>query len=124
MISKRAKEISPPPPIRTKFTASPSIERSDFESFFADKGIPDLINFFPKNFNLEKFRALTEDDLQDDFLIEEAENRKRLMIAVNMAREEEDERERGQSDNIGDTEVSGNHIRISSKYLHCNQIEI
>ncbi|KAJ8040395.1 hypothetical protein HOLleu_14675 [Holothuria leucospilota] len=105
-MATRKKHVSSPPRIKTKFSASPSIERSDFENFFFEKGISSLIHFFPKNFNLEKFRALTEDDLQDDYRVEDAEDRQRLMRAINLCREEEDDRTEGQLDNIGDTEES------------------
>lgn len=75
--------------------AKDSVCRKDLSLFLKQLSLDYLDNVFPSNMNLQQFRALTEDELEQSFHVENEEDREKLMRAVNTSREdysdEEDE---------------------------------
>ncbi|XP_071490926.1 uncharacterized protein, partial [Diadema antillarum] len=81
--------VLPPDP-----SPAPPKPLTPFQLFFYHNGLESYLRHFPQDFTLGHFRALTEDDLADDYGVAELPDRIRLMRAVNKAREEYDDRER------------------------------
>ncbi|XP_072019009.1 uncharacterized protein [Amphiura filiformis] len=65
---------------------------STFQTFLHQNGLADLLCYFPSDFTLGNFRAVTEDDFED-YGVEKLDDRARLMRAVHKARVEYDERQ-------------------------------
>ncbi len=65
---------------------------STFEAFLHQNGLAEFLCYFPPDFTLGNFRAVTEDDFEE-YGVEKLEDRARLMRAVNRARIEYDERQ-------------------------------
>ncbi|XP_038048625.1 uncharacterized protein LOC119722527 [Patiria miniata] len=74
-----------------------SSENLAFRIFLRENELSNALKHFPADFTLGNFRAVTEDDLADDYGIDDDNVRAQLMRAVNRAREEYDEREEAQT---------------------------
>ncbi|XP_071799518.1 microtubule-associated serine/threonine-protein kinase 3-like isoform X4 [Asterias amurensis] len=68
-----------------------------FRVFLHENNLSDALKHFPGEFTLGNFRAVTEDDLADDYGINDEDQRAQLMRAVTRAREEYDEREEAET---------------------------
>nr|XP_054765269.1 uncharacterized protein LOC129272055 [Lytechinus pictus] len=90
-----------------------------FQLFLHHNGLESYLRFFPVDFTLGHFRALTEDDLEDDYGVEKLPDRIKLMRAVHKAREEYDDRERelGRRSHHGAAESDGEVWFVYSKSI-------
>ncbi|XP_033636775.1 uncharacterized protein LOC117297736 [Asterias rubens] len=84
-----------------------------FRVFLHENNLSDALKHFPGEFTLGNFRAVTEDDLADDYGINDEDQRAQLMRAVTRAREEYDEREEAET-----------RLRVNSVVVRRRQSEV
>ena len=65
-----------------------SASREELSLFLKQLSLDYLDNVFPSSMNLQQFRALTEDELEQSFHVENEKDREELMRAVNTSRED------------------------------------
>lgn len=65
-----------------------STSRKELSLFLKQLSLDYLDNVFPNCMNLQQFRALTEDELEQSFHVENDKDREELMRAVNTSRED------------------------------------
>ena len=65
-----------------------SASREELSLFLKQLSLEYLDNVFPNSMNLQQFRAVTEDELEQSFHVENEKDREELMRAVNRSRED------------------------------------
>lgn len=120
---KEEEEVGPPASYPSPLTSpTPPKPLAPFQLFFHHNGLESYLKYFPNDFTLGHFRALTEDDLEDDYGVQKLPDRIKLMRAVHKSREEYDDRERDldRRSHHGGGESEG-EVRFSS-FLMCNVV--
>ena len=69
-------------------SANYSAPREELCLFLKQLSLGYLDKKFPPSMDLQQFRALTEDELEQEFLVEDEHDREILMRAVNTSRQE------------------------------------
>lgn len=62
--------------------------RKELSSFLKQLSLDHLDSIFPSTMNLSQFRALTEDELEQSFHVNDDKDREDIMRAVNTSRED------------------------------------
>lgn len=70
-----------------------SFDRESLRTYLENESLLDFNDRFPEDASLDLFRSLTEDDLEHDYGVKDANDRNRLMHAIVRLRDEDSDDE-------------------------------
>ncbi|XP_028404478.1 microtubule-associated serine/threonine-protein kinase 2-like isoform X2 [Dendronephthya gigantea] len=99
-----------------KQPAKDTVYREELSLFLKQLSLDYLDNVFPSTMNLQQFRALTEDELEQSFHVKNEKDREKLMRAVNTSREDySDEEDESDSESSLLSHTLPNDFKVSGK---------